>query len=411
MIQYRKKVLENGLTLVTVEKPGHLFSMNLGIRTGSLHEGPEERGLSHFIEHMLFKGTEVRSNEALNDAIEALGGDVNAFTDHISTVYTVTALAEELESALALLHEMVRFPAFSPEETEKEKNVVLSELRSSLDDPEDRTLRNLYYRAYAQSALKYDVIGTYRSIQSFTSQGLHTFHQTHYVPENAVVVLVSPHPAREMESLLEARFASWPRGTGGKAALEFEQNRPGLHEKVRDMEQASLGMLFSMPVREEEKLPLRILNYKLGQSANSVLFRELREKRGFAYDVYSDLDLTRHVENLLIFTQVSEDHLQEAHQLILVLLEEIKAGKHLTAEDILRMKKILKTGIYAVLENAQDLCASILDDLLSGEEPLAFMEDLKRLDHVTEASIRSAARRMLREPTVVLMHARSEGES
>ncbi|MFH5835947.1 M16 family metallopeptidase [Proteiniclasticum sp. C24MP] len=400
MIDYNKTVLENGITLVTVKKPGKLFSLNLAVKVGSLSESLEEKGICHVIEHMLFKGTEFDDNASLNSRIEYLGGDFNAYTDYISTVFSISALSEELENSLSLLRDMLLFPSFDAGELEKEKGVILSELRASNDDAEETTHKNLYFNAYEQSPLKYDVIGNEETITSFTRDRLAAFHKKHYLPENAVLVLISDKDHDEIRSLVQTRFSSWKRGAVDSPDLKFEKNIPGRHTAYKDMEQSTLGILYSFSISEEEKLPLRVLNYKLGVSGNSILFRELRENRGLAYDVYSDLDLTDRMQNLLIYTQVPDESIDDAEQLILKILEEIKCGAYFHAEDLLIMKKVLKTSIYGTLDNIHDLSSFILDELLNMEEPMAFEKDLDKLENVTLDDIMKVSRKVFDGPTI-----------
>jgi len=198
MIDYNMTVLKNGISLVTVKKPGKLFSLNMALKVGSLAESLEEKGICHFIEHMLFKGTEFDDNASLNNKIENLGGDFNAYTDYISTVYSISALSEELGNGLTLLRDMLLYPRFEDEELQKEKSVIVSELRASLDDAEETTQKNLYYNAYETSPLKYDVIGNEGTISSFTKEMLKTFHKNHYLPNNAVLVLISENEHEEI---------------------------------------------------------------------------------------------------------------------------------------------------------------------------------------------------------------------
>ena len=410
MINYNKIQLPNGMTLVTIQKPGQLFSLNLAVKIGSLNESLEEKGICHFIEHMLFKGTRDQDNEELNKSIERLGGDFNAYTDHISTVFTVSALKEELSNALKILSEMILTPEFSAEEMEKERGVILSELRSSLDDPEEITHKNLYFKAYENSPLKYDVIGLHKTISRFSSEDLKAFHQKHYIPNNSILVLVSDLSDEEAKDLVLSSFGEWKEGTLQKTAYAFEKNQAGYHTLYKDMEQSTLAMLFSFKVTEKEKLPLRVLNFKLGQSGNSILFRELREKRGLVYDIYSDLDLTENIQNLIIYTQLMDSTLDHALEVIEKILEDIKQKAYFHPEDLEVMKKVMKTSIYSTLENIHDLCSFILDELLNHEDPLEFQKDLEKLEEVTLDDIVEVAKMIFNGPTVFKLRSEEHAE-
>lgn len=410
MINYNKIQLPNGMTLVTIQKPGQLFSLNLAVQIGSLNESLDEKGICHFIEHMLFKGTSDQDNEELNKSIERLGGDFNAYTDHNSTVFTVSALKEELSNALEILSDMIMHPEFSVDEMEKERGVILSELRSSLDDPEEITHKNLYFKAYENSPLKYEVIGLHKTISRFTPEDLKVFHQKHYLPNNSILVLVSELSDEEAKKLVLSSFGSWEKGVIQKAEYVFEKNKPGYHTLYKDMEQSTVAMLFSFQVTEKEKLPLRVLNFKLGQSGNSILFRELREKRGLVYDIYSDLDLTENIQNLVIYTQLMDSALDHALEVIEKILEDIIRKAYFHPEDLEVMKKVMKTSIYSTLENIHDLSSFILDELLNHEDPLEFQKDLEKLEEVTLDDIVEVAKKIFNGPTIFELRSEEHAE-
>ena len=166
----KKHFLDNGLEVVTIKKDTKISSINIGVKVGSLNEGNNERGISHFIEHMLFKGTTTRSYEELNDELEFLGGEYNAYTDYTSTVYTVSCLEEELKKAIEILGDMIINPEFNSEELEKERGVILAEMRTSKDDIEDLSFKRTNEIAFNKSPLKYDVAGLEANVKSTLEQ-------------------------------------------------------------------------------------------------------------------------------------------------------------------------------------------------------------------------------------------------
>ncbi|HSP47801.1 MAG TPA: pitrilysin family protein [Clostridiaceae bacterium] len=405
MIDYKLTTLKNGLQVAVVKKEGALFSCNLGIRIGALHEERTQKGICHFVEHMLFKGTKSRDNKKLNEDLEFLGGEYNAFTDYTSTVYAITALKEEITNGLNLLNEMVRFPAFSPEEIEREKGVVLSELKASIDDTETLALNLLNKKAFRKSPLKTDVLGKESSIKSFSKRTLENFHNRYYVPNNAVLVVVSSMEFSLVLKIIRDIFGSWEKKAFERNEIVFEKNRKGTFEAFKDMEQSVVGMLYTFELEEEEKLPLRILNYKLGNSANSILFRELRESRGLAYDVYSDIELTKNIQNLLIYTQVSDDHTLDTVAIIEEIIMDIKENRVITVKDLELMKKVLKTGVLSTIEDTHHICSYILDELMDDEDPLKFQQDIEELEHIRLDDVVKVAQKVLQDPTIFLLRA------
>lgn len=398
-------ILENGLQVAIIKKDGALFSCNVGIRTGALHESPTQKGICHFLEHMMFKGTTYRDNKTLNEDLEYLGGDYNAFTDYISTVFTITALQEEISEGLGILNEMIRFPAFPEDEMEKEKGVVLSELKATLDDTESLTLSLLNKKAYRKSGLRTDILGTKSCIAGFTRKKLVDFHSKHYVPGNAILTIVSPLEYSLVLKIVRDIFGSWEGHAPLKNKILFEKNRPGRFKSSKPMEQSAIGILYTFEIEESLKLPLRILNYKLGNSSNSMLFRKLREDMGLAYDVYSDLDLTDNIQSLTIYTQVHDDSTELALEIIKGITDGLADGSAISSRDLTVMKKVMRTGVLSTLEDTHHLCSSVMDDLIDGETPMKFLEDIKELEKVTLEDVEKVAALVLKDPTIYILRA------
>ncbi len=403
--------MSNGMRIYTLQKEGKLFSLNLGLNIGAMAESQEEKGICHFIEHMLFRGTQFDDNESLNFKIENLGGDFNAYTDFFKTVFTVSALKEELEPSLTILRDMLMYPNFKKEDLDKEKTVILSELRASLDDQEEMTHKNLFEKAYDKSPLKYDVIGTEETISSFTTEQITSFYRETYGPEQTVLVLVSAFTHDEVISLVNKLFYEWPKNHFKMKSLEFEKNIPGTHESYKDMEQSSLGLLYTFFMEEEDRLPIKVLNFKLGVSGNAILFRELREKRGLVYDVYSDIDLTKNVQQLLIYTQVSDENLNLVEEQVLTILEDLKKGIYLKEHDLKLMKKVMKTSVYDTLDNIHDLSSTMLEEIFNDEEPLSVLNDLEKLEEITLDDLLEVSQRIFLNPTIYRRRGETDEEN
>ena len=187
----KKHKLENGLEVITIKKDTQISSINIGVKVGALNETLSEKGISHYIEHMLFKGTEKRTFQKLNDDLEALGGEYNAYTDFSQTVYSISCLEEELKSAIEILSDMLICSKFPEEEVEKERGVILAEIRSSKDSVEDFSFKKINEVAFKQSALRYDVAGLDENVKSFTRKELYQYYKKYYIPNNALITMVS----------------------------------------------------------------------------------------------------------------------------------------------------------------------------------------------------------------------------
>lgn len=402
----REHVLDNKFRVVTIKRDTQLCSLNLGVKIGALFENDSEKGISHFIEHMLFKGTKRRDNEALNNELEALGGEYNAYTDYTSTVYSITCLEEEIENAIDILSDMVINPSFEAKEMKKEKDVILSEIRTSKDDVEDLSFRRTSGVAFKNSPLKFDIMGTEKSVSCFSRKNLVDYYYRYYMPQNTVLTFVSNFDHDKAFEMVKKFFGSWDNKILGTKEFTLEQNIPGLFESYKsDIEQATITYLYSFnDIPKELELPLKILNHKLGESSNSILFRELRENRGFAYDVYTHLDLSSNVKTLHIFTSLIEENVEEAIKVIDSCIEKIKSREILfNATTFELMKKVHKTAVISTLEDSTDLGNYVLHQVLEEENIFEFIKDMHNLNELKPEDIYSAAEFILKNPTIHIL--------
>jgi len=350
--------LENGPRLITINKETQIASLNIGVMVGAVCEENQERGISHFIEHMLFKGTVNRDNEKLNSDLENLGGEYNAYTDYMSTVFNTTTLNEELDVSLELISDLLQHPTFLEEHIEKERGVILAELRSGKDDVEDLSFQKINDMAFTHSPLKVDVIGKEEIVKSISREDLIRYYNNHYVSNNTVITVVSSYEHEYVIELVKKYFSQWKRKKVSKPILNFEKNKDKIKITHRDnMEQSKIRYLYTFnELTKKEELALRILNHKFGESSNSILFRELREDRGLAYDIYTSLDLTNNLKTLYIYAAVAPEDVDATIETINNCIEKIKEEIIVfDGNTINLMKKVFKTAIASTLEDSTDL--------------------------------------------------------
>lgn len=401
-----RQVLENGLEIITVKKDTQISSINIGIKVGSLYEDLSEKGISHFIEHMLFKGTKNRSFQTLNDDLEFLGGEYNAFTDYTSTVYSYSALNEELDNMLEICSDMIINSSFPIKEVEKERGVILAEIRSNKDDIEDFSFKRVNEEAFSKSPLKYDVAGLEENVKSFTKNELVRYYKKYYIPNNSILTIVSSLDHEDVINKVRNYFSKWNKGSLTTVDFFEEDNIPKeVITKKDNIEQSTIMFLYTFyGLNKNDELPLRILNHRLGESGNSLLFREVRENRGLAYDIYSNLDLSEHIKTLYIYTAVAEEDIQEAKNAILETLDSIK-NKYITFgdRDLDLMKKVHKTAVVSTLDDPTELCSYILSQCLEGQEVDEFEKDMERLKLVEVEDIYRVANNILKKPTIHIL--------
>ncbi|MGU8533505.1 M16 family metallopeptidase [Clostridium perfringens] len=399
-------ILPNGLKVITIKKDTRLASINIGVNIGSLYEDEKELGMSHFVEHMLFKGTKNRSNEQLNRELEFLGGDYNAYTDYISTVYSITCLDEEFEKGIELLSDMILNSSFDEKEMKKEKGVVLSEIKSDKDDIEDLSISRTHEYAFDKSALRNSIAGTEEHVKGFKRKQVYDFYKKYYTPDNCVIVTVSAFSHEQMQKIITDLFGKWKGKSHKKAKIIKEENKNIVKTTYKSqIEQGTVTYLYAFKeVCEKDKLPLKILSYKLAESSNSILFRELREERGLAYDVYSQMDLDENVNTMNIFTSVREESIDEVIEVIDKAILDIKNKDINFDEDMLcMMKKTHKTGVVSTLEDCSSLCSYVLVQSLAGKDITEFINSMEELETLTGEDIYRVCNKYLNKPTIHIL--------
>ena len=203
--------LSNGINLITIKKDSQISAIHAGVNIGSLYEEKNEKGIAHFIEHMLFKGTVSRTNEKLNSDLENLGGEYNAYTDFNCTVYSATILNEELENGLTLIGDMLLNSTFPKDEIEKERGVILAEIRTINDDIEDLSFKRVNEIAFKYSPLREDTIGNENIIKKVTRKQLVDFYKKYYLPNNSFISIVSPFEHEDIINMVKKYFGSWTK--------------------------------------------------------------------------------------------------------------------------------------------------------------------------------------------------------
>ncbi len=402
----KKHLLPNGLEILTIKKDTQISSINIGIKVGALYEKVNEKGISHFIEHMLFKGTNKRTFQALNDELEALGGEYNAYTDFTSTVYSISCLEEELINGIEILSDMVTSSVFLQEEIEKERGVILAEIRTSKDSVEDLSFKRANEVAFKKGPLRYDVAGVEKNVKKFNHKDLYTFYKKHYIANNSVITMVSSFEHEEALKMIQEHFGEWKNGDITSLKVKDEKNIKTKEVTVKEnIELNTIIYLYTFyELDKEYELPLRILNHRLGESSNSLLFREIRENRGLAYDIYSHLDVTKHVKTLYIYTAVDEEDIDSAIEAIDETLLGIKEGKiEIGEKDLNIMKKVHKTAVVSTLEDPVELCSYILTQSVEGEDIFEFLDDMDSLNNITKDKIYNVANKVLNNPTIHIL--------
>lgn len=401
--------LENGIELITIKKSTEISSVQIGIKVGAIDELEEERGICHFIEHMLFKGTKKRDNNRINQDLEERAGSYDAYTDYTSTVLSITSLWEELEKSIEILGDILINSNFPNKEINKERGVILSEYKTSLDDIEDYSFTKVHNLAFEKSPLKYDVIGCENTIKALKKDNIEKFYQKYFIPNNMVISIVSPLDHDDMKKIVEKYFGAWIDRDYSKREIIIEKNKALEKISYRDnVEQSTIVFLYTFHgLSRKEELALDILSHKLGESPNSILFRELREERGLAYDVYSEMDTTEGIKTFYIYTSVSDQDIDAVKEIIKDCISKIKAREiMITERDIEIMKKVIKTSIAMILEDSEGLASYALNQKLMNKKIDTCYSDLIKLNGIEVKDIYDIANKVLEGPTIHLLTSR-----
>ncbi len=389
---YRKTVLPNGLRVVT-EEMAHVRSVAVGVwvGAGSRHEPPEQAGISHFIEHMLFKGTETRTARDIAEAIDALGGNVNAFTAKECTCYYARVLDEHFVPALDLLADLVLRPRFDAGEMEKEKNVICEEIMMYEDSPED-----LVHDVFAQSvwpdhALGRAIQGTLDAVRGLGRDDVRAYYERFYAPAN-MVVAVAGHVGhdRAVEEVAR-RFG----GRGG-AAPEVSALPPRAASRrmyrEKDIEQVHICLGGEgVPLSDERVYALHLLSNLIGGGSSSRLFQEIREERGLAYSVYAFHNAYRDAGLAGVYLAASPAAARQSLELALAELERVQT-RGVDEAELHRNKEQVKAGMLLALEGT----GSRMNHLGKSELLKGFVlkpeEVIARLEGVTVDDVQRLAR-------------------
>jgi predicted Zn-dependent peptidase len=344
--------LNNGLRVV-VEKIDYVNSVSVGlwVENGSRNESAENSGISHFIEHMFFKGTTNRTAKQIAEAIEDVGGQINAFTGKEATCFYVKTLDAHLELSLDVLSDMLFNSKFAEEDIEKEKGVVVEEINMSEDSPED-VLSDLHSKAiWGEDSISLPILGTVETVKGFTREKLKEFVISYYIPENSVISICGKFDMDTVGKTCEKYFGKWD--SENKKVTNYTSPHI-MHSnlyKNKNIEQLhiSLGMQ-GIPIGNDELYSLLLLNNILGGGVSSLLFQKVREEYGLCYSIYSYISSFNNTGVVCIYTGLNPNYAKEAISLIRSEIDNFsKFG--IGEEKLLRAKEQIKGSYILGLES------------------------------------------------------------
>ena len=386
---YKKHVLENGLTIIGEEIP-YVKSISLGvwINAGSRIEDEEISGVSHFIEHMLFKGTRNRTSKQIASEIDNLGGQINAFTSKECTCYYVKLLDSHIDIGIDVLSDMILNSKFNEDDLDKERSVIIEELKMYEDSPEDLAYDLLTENIYKNDPLGMNIIGTEESLNRLNREKLLDYFNKYYVPNNSVIAISGNFNFDEIINKIEEKFKVWKK-RDVNVDIKKAEFKSCFLTKNKDIEQVNFAMsLEAVPIESDKEVyALAVINTVFGGSISSRLFQKIREEKGLVYSIYSSQSLYRKCGELGIFASMSNEHLKEVYESI---IEEIKIMKkyYLTDQEIKESKEQLKGSYILGLESTSSRMMSIGRSLLLNNKVESTDDILKSIDNVDRETVK-----------------------
>jgi predicted Zn-dependent peptidase len=385
----QKHVLPNGLVVIT-ETMSHVRSVSVGvwIRNGSRREVPEENGLAHFMEHMVFKGTERRSAEAIAREMDSVGGMLDAFTSKEQICFNAKVLDEHLPIAFDVIADLVLRPKFDSEDVKKERQVVLEEIKMDLDNPE-YMLHEIFTRGFWPGhALGRPILGTPDTVKKFNRERLRTRFQHWFAPDHLVITAAGNVTHEKVMELVQREFGQLPAAGTLEDHVAPDTRAPIHLETKKELEQVHLCIgVPSLPLGHERRFAAAVLNNLLGGGMSSRLFQNIREKQGLAYAVFSELTPYSDAGMLTVYAGTAKE---TVGQVIDLTVQEFRSMKEslVTEEELLRSKNHLKGSLMLSLESTSSRMSNLarqelyfgrfysLDEILAGIEAVT-REDLQ----------------------------------
>lgn len=382
--------LSNGLRVATQSMP-HLETVSLGlwVAVGARHESEREHGISHFLEHMAFKGTQHRSARQIAEEIESVGGELNAATSLESTAYYARVLKGDEGIALGLIADILLNAAFGTAELEGERQVILQEIAATRDSPDDVAYDLLHDAAFPEQPAGRPILGTPDSVKSLTAGDLEGFLANHYLAENMVISAAGAVEHNAFVRHAEALF-------GGLSGGQIKGDGPityvgGTRTSEKSFEQSHLLIGFSGPsYREDAFFTAQVFSGLFGGGMSSRLFQEVREKRGLCYSIYSTAWGLKDAGLLGIHAATGSDMMIELIDVVAIEMKRA-ADKVPTDSEILRSKAQLKAGLLMALESCSARGEQMARHLLSHGRILSNCELMQKVDDVTPELVREFA--------------------
>jgi len=396
---FDQHTLKNGLRIIGERIP-HYRSVSVGlwVESGSQYETPKENGISHFIEHMLFKGTEKRTARDIAEEMDAVGGQLNAFTSKECTCFYAKVVDEHLPLAMDVISDLVRHPKLDEEDIEKEKGVVIEEINMAEDSPEDLVFELLMLAHYGDQPVSRPILGTEKTVSSFKKADIRDYMRRMYCPERSVLALAGNFDWEKVISQAEALYGDWERSNVSKPEVNTTAIKPTHLIRKKDIEQTHICLGFqSAPIDSKDIYPLALMNSVYGGAMSSRLFQTIREEKGMAYTVYSYPNSYTDTGMLAVYAGTSPEHANEVMRLIREETQKL-ADEGLTEKEFTQARDQLLASFILGLESTSSRMNSIGRRLLIQGDTRTDDEVVKKIKSITLEEVNEVTKRVLNAP-------------
>jgi len=381
-------VLPNGL-IVLSEEMAHIRSVAIGIwiKSGSRDESPEVNGISHFTEHMVFKGTTTRSAQQIARQVDSIGGNMDAFTGKETICFNIKVLDDHLPVAIDILSDLVLNPVFDPKDIVREKGVILEEIKMDEDNPDYLVHEIFTQNFWKDHPLGKPILGTKETVRGFQQENLLDFYRQRFAPNNVIISAAGNLNHGRFVDLIQQRFAALaavPNGHHQPAPLVTPRIITR-NKKALEQVQICIGVP-SHPISHERRYVSYVLNTVLGGGMSSRLFQKIREDQGLAYSIYSDLNPYRDTGCLTVYAGTSAESTEKVIDSVLAEFRELKS-KPIADEELRRAKDQLKGSLMLSLESSTSRMSNLARQEMYFERFFSLDETINQIEAVTTEEI------------------------
>ncbi len=399
----QREVLPNGLTILT-EQMDHIRSVSMGIwvKSGSRHEDASVNGISHFVEHMVFKGTTSRSAEDIARQVDSIGGNMDAFTGKETICFNIKVLDEHLPIAVDVLSDMVLNPVFDVNEITRERGVILEEIKMDEDNPDYLVHEIFTQNFFKDHPLGKPILGTKETVRRFEQPAVLDYYGSKFAPNNLIISAAGSINHHDFVELLQKRFAPLKAGSNGWHDTPPKINSRIILRNKKSLEQVQICVgVPAYPITHDRRYISYILNTLLGGGMSSRLFQNVREKQGLVYSIFSELNPFRDAGVLSVYAGTSRESAPKVVQAIVREFRQLKENA-ISAEELQRAKDQLKGSLMLSLESSTARMSNLARQEMYYDRFFGMDEIIERIQAVTAEDLQQSANQLFQPKLIAV---------